>query len=126
MQPHDPETKAAVMAALLDGQGVTETAEQYDVPRSTVSYWKSQISGGELAALDQKKANELGDMILAYVIRNIATVTSQLETAGDQGWLGKQSASEFAVLHGVLVDKAVRILGALEPTEPSDDTDQVS
>lgn len=119
---HDPDTKAQVIAALLTGQGVNEVAEQYRIPKSTVSGWKRQISESELNKIELKKAHEIGEMILGYVAQNLSTVTSQLETAGDREWLRKQSASEFAVLHGVLIDKAVRILGAIDtegeaPTE---------
>jgi transposase-like protein len=31
----------------------------------------------------------------------------------DKEWLGVQSAGELAILHGVLTDKAIRLLGAL-------------
>ena len=33
---------------------------------------------------------------------------------GDPEWLKKQSAGELAVLHGVAVDKGIRLLEALE------------
>lgn len=120
---HDPETKTAVMAALLAGQGVTEVADRYDIPRSTVSYWKSQISGGELAALDQKKAAELGALIFDNLTENLITLRHQVQRFRDDEWLGKQNAESVAVLYGVIMDKTIRILGALDPRAVDGDDD---
>jgi len=34
---YSPETKAAVMAALLEGQSVCKVAKEYSIPKGTVS-----------------------------------------------------------------------------------------
>ena len=41
MKHHEPEIRAAVMAALLAGQGVSAVARKYRLPESTVSRWKA-------------------------------------------------------------------------------------
>jgi transposase-like protein len=38
------ETKAAVMAALLEGQSVPSVAKEYDIPKGTVSNWKKAVA----------------------------------------------------------------------------------
>jgi transposase-like protein len=40
------ETKAAVMAALLEGQSVSSVAKEYDISKVTVSNWKKAVAEG--------------------------------------------------------------------------------
>ena len=113
---HDSETKAAVMAALLAGQSTSDVARQYRLPEGTVQEWKRQVHGVQTLKRDQA---ELGELLVAYLRENLATLASQARDFRDTDWLKKQAASEAAVLHGVLTDKAIRLLEALS-TEPSD------
>ena len=56
----------------------------------------------------------IGDLLLGYLGDLIGMLRKQLVVFGDTEWLKKQSAGEMAVLHGVCVDKTVRLLEALE------------
>ena len=110
-----PEVKAAALAALMTGQSVDAVAEQYKLPRGTVLDWKRQAK----LATDAVRTEKTGEtniiaLVDRYLARNLETLAIQAEQFADRGWLAKQSASEAAVLHGVMVDKAVRILQASE------------
>lgn len=105
----DSDTKAAVMAALLTGQGVNEIAAQYKVPKQTVSRWKDELPAGQIGT----KKDRIDGLLLGYLESNLETLRIQSEFFRDKAWLEKQGAGEAAVLHGVLTDKSVRLLEAL-------------
>lgn len=106
---HSDDVRAQVMAALLSGQAMSFVAEAFAIPIQTVSRWaRSEGLGG------RENKNDIGDLIRAYLDENLETLRAQAEFARDPDWLRGQPASEFAVLHGVLADKAIRILEAAE------------
>ena len=94
-----------MMAALLAGQGVSELANQYNLPSSTVSRWKREAGGAVTA--------DIGELLLAYLQENLKTLKEQAVVFRDVEWLKGQDASSLGVLHGILTDKAVRLLESL-------------
>lgn len=114
MSKYSDETKAAVLAALMEGQSISKVAKEYSIPKGTVSSWKTR----ELADYATQKS-EVGNLLLEYLQENLKTLRKQARLFRDQDWLLKQPASDAAVLHGVLTDKAVRLLEALS-ADPDD------
>jgi transposase-like protein len=113
---HSEETKAAVMAALLSGQSISEVAKSYNLSKATVSAWRSAAFAVGSNQFEPKKNGEgLGDLIGDYLREVLVTLRVQAEAFRDKAWLARQPASEVAVLHGVLTDKAVRLLEAIDP-----------
>lgn len=111
---YDEATKAAVMAALLTGQSVSEIAKQYSINPATVRSWKSRQQNGEsVATVATQKKEEIGELLLGYLQATLHSLTIQAAHFSDKKWLMMQSADALAVLHGVTVDKAVRLLEAL-------------
>jgi len=108
---HEPELKAQVVAALLTGQSIDAVAETYRIPRSTVGGWSAALNRDNLISDTKKEA--IGDLILAYLTTALETLSIQAKAFADREWLKQQSASEVAVLHGVLADKTIRLLEAL-------------
>lgn len=108
MSAHTDETKAAVIASLLAGQSINQAAKEYHVPRSTVSRWKKE--GGPQNGIQKK---EIGALLLDYLRANLQALCAQAELFQDRAWLLKQPASEAAILHGVMTDKAIRLLEAM-------------
>lgn len=108
------EVRAAVMAALLTGQSVAEIAAQYNIPEGTVKSWKSRQKDSSVATVATPKKAEIGDLLLDYLHTMLRALRVQAEHFGDKSWLTKQTAADLAVLHGVSVDKAVRLLEALD------------
>jgi transposase-like protein len=118
-QSYSDETKAAVMAALLEGQSVSLVAKEYKIPQSTVSNWKAQSQFKDI--IGDKKKERLGDLLLNYLQTNLNTLTAQSEVFADAVWLKSQTASELAVLHGVIADKTIRLLEAFSADEGEQD-----
>lgn len=112
---YDKETKASVMAALIAGQSVSSVAREYNIPKGTVSNWKRR-DGAKLGT----QKNEMGDLILSYLKTNLAALKAQAEVFSDPEWLMKQEASQLAVLHGVMTDKAIRLLESLSSSNKND------
>lgn len=108
------ETRAAVMAALLAGQGVSEVAAQFNVSAPTVSRIKKQIPTDQLKELERRQEEDFGSLLAGYLRETIITLREQAIFFRNKTWLFRQSASEVAVLHGVSCDKAIRLLEAIE------------
>lgn len=117
---YSDETKAAVMAALLQGQSVSSLAKEYKIPKGTVSNWRRKAeseAGGVQENRTQK--NEIGQLITEYLKANLRALKAQAEQFSDKVWLRGQDADAVAVLHGVMTDKAIRLLEAFS----ADDSD---
>ena len=108
MAKYNDAQRASVLASLMEGQSVNKVAKEYDIPKSTVSRWKNSdypING------IQKK--EIGELLLRYLETNLETLQVQAKTFQDERWLLKQNAADLAVLHGVMTDKAIRLIEAM-------------
>lgn len=113
MRQYSDELKAQVLAALLQGQSINAVAREYKIPKGTVSNWKNRYKGPK----DGTQKKEIGELILEYLAANLAALRVQAEVFSDPEWLEKQSAESVAVLHGVMTDKAVRLLEAFGERE---------
>lgn len=116
-QEHSAETKAAVMAALLVGQSISQVAKAYSIPRGTVGRWSAELE----IERNRKKA-EIGELLVEYLKEGLTTLREQVKVFRDETWLKEQSASELAVLHGVIADKQIRLLEALADEDPADES----
>jgi hypothetical protein len=112
---HSPEVRAQAMAALMTGQGVREVAKEYSLPKTTVSKWKAEISE-VVQEVSQKngtqKTRDFGDMLGNYLEELLTTAIAQQRHFRDKDWLSRQHASDLAVLHGVSIDKGIRLFEA--------------
>lgn len=126
---HDDVKKAAVIAALLAGQSITEVATQYDVPVGTVKSWAHRMRADKESLLvTEDRAAKIGDLVfdnLEAMLKAQNAILTHVST--EKEWLKKQDASDLAVLVGVIADKTFRILDALpEGTErPGNDVSGV-
>jgi transposase-like protein len=116
---HSDEIKSAVMAALLAGQGVNEVAKQYNVPKQTVSYLKAKLDE-KLGQSGLKR--EIGTLVMELLETKLETLKAIALAISKPDYLQKQSASEVAVLYGVLADKSFRILTAMANSEGHHET----
>lgn len=120
MRHYSDETKAAVMAALLAGQSIGSIAREYNLPKSTISRWKNSD-----VPQNGTQKKQIADLITDYLRANLEALRAQAVMFSDHQWLAKQTASDVAVLHGVMTDKAIRLLEAFSGGEGEDVT-QVS
>lgn len=118
---HNDETRAAVMSALLSGQSVSSVAKEYDIPKGTVSRWRTKaeaaVKGSASNGPKKESASDIGDKVGAYLSANLSAITAQTEVFADPDWLRSQEAADLAVLHGVMTDKAVRLIEAFGRAE---------
>lgn len=121
---HSDETNAAVIAALLAGQGVSEVARDYKLPKSTVSRIKSGLSAGQLEQVGTEKAEKIEGLLVGYLEAILTALTAQAEVAGDKDYLKKYPPTQLATLHGVMADKAVRLLEASSQAEETGKPDE--
>jgi transposase-like protein len=118
---YSEEVKAQAMAALMTGQSINSVAREYNLPKGTVSDWKAQATTGvglQPTQNTREDASDVGGLLLTYLRTNLRALTAQAETFADPLWLRGQDASQLAVLHGVMTDKAVRLLEAMSASNP--------
>lgn len=102
------------MAALLAGQGVGEIAEQYNIPDSTVSDIRKRTDE-EFGELRKKnKGEKIEELLFNYLTQTLTTLEAQAKVVSEREYIIKQPADSLAVLHGVMADKSVRLLEAIE------------
>ena len=106
------------MAALLEGQSVSSVAKAYRIPKGTVSNWKRKAQDeAEGVRPDRTQKKQIGDLLLEYLEANLKALRTQAEAFSDKDWLAKQDAAALATLHGVMTDKAVRLIEAFGESE---------
>jgi len=116
MSEYSEHTKAQALAALLAGQSFSEVARAFSIPIGTLKSWKQRDVAGVDAPDASTKKERIGALLLDYLTTTLETLKAQQVVFRDVDWLKKQSAEGLAVLHGVSVDKAVRLLEGLADT----------
>ena len=109
---YSDEQKAVVLAALLAGQSLNSVAKEYKISKATVSRWKNNP-----VPLNGTQKKEIGELLTEYLSANLETLRAQLVIFSDETWLRRSSSEGAAVLHGVLTDKAIRLLEAISKHE---------
>lgn len=128
-KPHPAEMRSAVLAALLSGQSVDEVAHLYSLSRATVVAWRRAAGLAERDTpvqrkVQRKKAEDLGELVAAFLQETLVTLSVQSQHFRDVDWLRGQNAADLAVLHGVQADKAFRLLQALQSDDDDDNPDE--
>jgi hypothetical protein len=128
MTEYSDHIKAQALAALIAGQSFSEVARSFNVPIGTLKSWKQRDVAG-VATVDASgasaKKEQIGALLLDYLVTTLGTLAAQQRVFADETWLKQQSAESLAILHGVSVDKAVRLLEGLADSgiEPGGTTD---
>lgn len=118
---YPPEVKAAVLAELLEGQAVDHVAEKYSIPKGTVKGWKSRsLNNSETLIVPTQKKIELGELLSDLLQTRVQAQIAIAKTIADPNYIKRQSASDIAVLAGVLDDKTFRMLEAFGQADDSD------
>lgn len=110
------ETRARVLAALLEGQSVSKIAAEYKLPEGTVKSWANRMrkDASELRRVAPDKKGEIGELLLRFMRGDLETLIAQQAILSNPEWLKKQTASDMAVLRGVTADKVFRMFEAFE------------
>ena len=112
---HSPEVRAAAIAALLAGQSVNAVAKEYNLPKGTVSAWKTRRTA-DICDPSQKTATQkesIGELLNTLVEENLKALIAGARLTQDLTWLRTQGATEVGTLLGITCDKTVRMLEAM-------------
>lgn len=133
----DAQTEAAVAGAVEGLQQMAENDEPTDEEIDAVherdferneAADEAEIETSTLARLEQvgtqKNTHSLDQLISIYLRANLDALARQTVVAGDFKYIARQSAENLAVLHGVMADKAIRILEAAAAAQPLEDLNQ--
>lgn len=112
---YDDDTKAAALVDLMAGSSVSAVAKKYGASRQTVRVWRDTTNVQPVVS--QEKRVDLGERLFRYLDSGLAALEAQARVAADPAYIRAQPAGELAILHGVLADKLVRVLAALEPAD---------
>jgi uncharacterized protein YjcR len=113
MAEYNDQVRAAALAALMAGDTFTQVASRYGVPVGTLKSWKQRSGLADRSADASIKRERIGELLIEYLNEGLITLQEQVKVFRDAAWLKTQSASELAVLHGVIADKQIRLLEAL-------------
>ncbi len=151
---HDPAIKAQAIALLLAGTSIGKTADKLGIAKSSVSNWYKEIKGdaprpknntnstanstipqvhshlpesnsfntNSTVPSTQKKTR--AELLDTLIDAKLETLIAQLEHFRDKEWLQRQSAGDLALLFGIEMDKAVRMLELIEKGKALKSTDQ--
>ena len=119
---HSDEKRAEALAALMEGQGITEVARKYKLPTSTVQDIKNSIDGEEFAKVRIKKQEQLAELIEGHLEASLTAATNIARQTNNAEWLTKQDADKLGVFYGIVTDKAVRILEAAEQAQNDEES----
>lgn len=111
---HTDETRAAVIAALLQGQGVNDVAREYKLDKSVVSRIKNGIAETALQQVTTQKKENIAELVENHLRASLMACASIANKAHDDVWLTQQSGDNLAVFYGVLSDKSLRLLEAAQ------------
>lgn len=117
MTQYPAEVKAAVIAALLAGATAHSISKERGIPYTTIKSWNfelRQLLMDKAARHKRFQEIDVGEKLAGYLDASLDALRVQVEFTKDIEWLKKQDASSFAVLHGVMVDKIIRLLEAAE------------
>ena len=105
--------KAQIVAAAMTGTPLRTLATKHKLPISTVRGWTRKAGAGSvLTRSDPKRAEEVEDALLGYVIAALRAVTAIAESVADREYVQGQSARDLAVFSGVTVDKIAALFAA--------------
>lgn len=111
---HDDAVRAAVIAALLAGGSLRQVAREHGVSRATALGWRNAAGLGSTYA-EPEKIDRVGALVGDVLESALETLRLLTDTvAADPAWIRRQNAGDLAVFYGVVHDKSIRILEALE------------
>ncbi len=104
----DEERAAAIADVILLGPGAT--AAKYAVPLGTLKTWQREY---EIVHDPSIKKGRIEILAMTYLEASLQALTAQAYVISQPEYIERQPAGELAILHGVVADKAVRLLDAL-------------
>lgn len=121
---YPPEIRAAALAMLFAGASLSATAAHFGVSKGTISNWRdAQDVAVVQQDIERSVRVDMGRLVAEYLTANLDALTAQARAVADPGWIAAQDAHGLVAIHNALADRAIHILAAIQPSEPSDDDD---
>lgn len=112
----DETVKAAALADLVL-MPPAAVAAKYGIKPATVRVWKARELPQALAGVSSvvaEKKERIGALFLEYLEASATALIAQAYVAAEPAYIERQPANELAILHGVIADKSVRLVEALQ------------
>ncbi len=106
------EIKQQVIAELLLGKAVNETARKYSLSPATVSRLRAGLSGETLKHIEIEKRESIADLLLNLVASNVSAMKRISMAASESSYIKTQAASSIAEVYRTLSDTTLSILEA--------------
>lgn len=130
-QMHDPDQKATVLAALLAGHGISETARQTGVPKPTVIRWRDEMNGpnSELFS-DRSWLPERGvdwqDNFQRYIDDSLYALRVKVAYLSRPEVLERTEYAAIVDAHSALADRIARIAESVGTIDVSRNASQLT
>ncbi len=111
----DEEKAAALADVVFLGPGAT--VAKYGIPLGTLKTWQQEF---EIVHDPSVKKGRIEILAMTYLEASLQALTAQAYVISQPEYIERQPAGELAILHGVVADKAVRLLDALGRAERVD------
>lgn len=105
---------AKVLTSWIAGDTILETAEKLGVSDSTVWRIRNECPDELLQFVEIAKAEKITALVEKNLEENLLAMNRIVKVTEDEAWIKAQRAPELATLYGVINDKTVRILAAIE------------
>lgn len=105
---------AQVITCLVSGKTIEETAKELDISPKWVERIRKELAPEFIAYFGEAKTNEISGLIEQGLRAQLLAMTKIVEVTNDEVWLKAQRAPELATFFGVINDKTVRVLAAIE------------
>ncbi len=105
---------AQVITALVGGKTFKEISEEFGISEDWINRVKKKLSPEFVEYFASAKTNEISSLIEQGLKAQLKALIKMVEVTEDDVWLKTQRAPELATFFGVVNDKTVRILAAIE------------
>ena len=104
---------------MLKGNSASYVSQKFDIPEGTLFSWRSEYGLANQNIASQKKA-AIGELLLGLLEQELITLQAIARAAADPDWLREQSADDLAVFFGVMHDKNIKKIEALNGARTED------
>lgn len=102
------------LALWMIGTPISQIQETVGISHVTVNRIINNLPAEDRARFVQSKTNEVSVLIQEHLTSSLKALIKIVKVTDDEDWLKLQRAPELATLFGVVSDKTVRLLAAIE------------
>jgi hypothetical protein len=105
---------AAIITSIVAGKTINEICAEFGVSDTVVIRIRKDLPEGFIEFFAKAKTNEISTLIEDGLKAQLLALRKIVEVTNDEVWLKGQRAPELATFFGVVSDKTVRVLAAIE------------